>query len=457
MHRNDHDAVTLQPITIYYGALLLIISILAMPLLDVYEKDIFIGVQFTVIAMITIMALVKENEMHSFSLTLCFFFFCYLFYYCAGIYQFTNDTFRWYLSPSMDDVIQGNFVVITGIISFIVGHFYHFRINRKDTLSQKAKFHINRLGLLLLIFILFLYICYMFSFLSVVDLFKRATFSASDADNQAIGLLITSFRNGIALICCMTFIYLYKTKKTTLYLIGMVASLVFALLAIPPTGVARFLSGSFYGAIFLYSFPAFRRGRKFLILMFFFILIVFPLLNNFRYMDGNLLSVFDILNGLSSNFQAADFDAYTMLLYTIQYVSDFGYSYGNQLIGTLTFFIPRSIWPTKPIGTGNMIVENMLIPINGNVSEPLFAEFYINFGYLGLVLFSIMTGCIFKTLDSLYWNHSSVGQYLKMIYPFLSLITIFICRGDMMSTVSFTFGTIVTSFLAYKLIYRRIN
>ena len=104
-----------------------------------------------------------------------------------------------------------------------------------------------------------------------------------------------------------------------------------------------------------------------------------------------------------------------------------------------------------------MIVENMLIPINGNVSEPFLAEFYINFGYLGLVLFSIMTGCIFKTLDSLYWNHSSVGQYLKMIYPFLSLITIFICRGDMMSTVSFTFGTLVTAFLAYKLIYRRIN
>lgn len=457
MYGNDHNTVTIQPLTIYYGVLLFIISIFAMPLIDVFEKDIFVGIQFTVIAMITIMALVKENEMHSFSLSLCFFFFCYLFYYCAGVYQFANSTFRWYLSPTENDVIEGNFVIIIGIFSFIMGHYYQLRINRKDTLSQEVKFHINRLGLLLLLFILFSYICYLFSFLSFVDFFKRATFSASDAENQAIGLLIASFRNGIALICCMTFITLYKTKRTALYFTGMIASLVFALFAIPPTGVARFLSGSFYGAIFLYSFPSMRRGRKFLMLMFFFILIVFPLLNNFRYMNGNLLSVFDILNGLSSNFQAADFDAYTMLLYTIQYVSDFGYSYGNQLIGTFTFFIPRSIWPTKPIGTGNMIVENMLIPINGNVSEPLFAEFYINFGYLGLVLFSIMTGCIFKTLDSLYWNHSSVGQYLKMIYPFLSLITIFICRGDMMSTVSFTFGTIVTSFLAYKLIYRRIN
>lgn len=163
MYGNDHNTVTIQPLTIYYGVLLFIISIFAMPLIDVFEKDIFVGVQFTVIAMITIMALVKENEMHSFSLTLCFFFFCYLFYYCAGVYQFTNSTFRWYLSPTENDVIEGNFVIIIGIFSFIMGHYYQLRINRKDTLSQEVKFHINRLGLLLLLFILFfIYLLFVF-------------------------------------------------------------------------------------------------------------------------------------------------------------------------------------------------------------------------------------------------------------------------------------------------------
>lgn len=450
------NKVIIQPSTVWYSILLFLVSAFAMPLIDVFEKDWFIGIQFVIIAIISIVALIKENEKHSFSLTLCFYFFCYLFYYCAGTYQFANDTFRWYLFPSHDEVIQGNFIIIIGLISFIIGHFYQFKSQQTAEIPFSANFRINHLGLGFLLLILFMYTCYLFSFHSLSDFFMRATFSAADSDNQISGLLVGSFRNGIVLMCCMTFISIYKRKRTTSSLIGMIGSLLLALFTIPPTGVARFLSGAFYGAIVLYAFPTFSKGRKFLTLMFFFLLIIFPLLNNFRFTDGNILSVFDVVNGLSNNFQAADFDAYTMLLYTVQYVSDYGYTYGNQMLGTLGFFIPRSIWGSKPIGTGNMIVDSMLIPVPGNLSEPIFAEFYINFSYIGLIIFSVILGCILKTVDHMYWHQKQSKIYLQMIYPFLSLITIFICRGDLMSTFSFCLGTICTSFFAYKLIYRKV-
>lgn len=143
-------------------------------------------------------------------------------------------------------------------------------------------------------------------------------------------------------------------------------------------------------------------------------------------------------------------------MYTVEYVSDFGYAFGHQLAGTFGFFIPRVLWETKPVGTGNLIINSLFVPVNGNVSAPIFAEFYINFSYFGVILFSALVGCLCHTLDLLYWKNPNKNGYFTLIYPFLSLIIIFICRGDLMSTSSFCFGIIVTAFLAYKVVYKRI-
>ena len=237
----------------------------------------------------------------------------------------------------------------------------------------------------------------------------------------------------------------------------MLYSLILALFIIPPTGVARFLSGAFYGALLLYSFPVLRQGKIFLLLMFSFILIIFPLLNNFRYLNGNALEIFDVLDGLSNNFQAADFDAYTMLIYTIKYTSNFGYSFGRQLLGTLLFFIPRAVWPSKPIGSGSMIVDTLFIPINGNVSCPFIAEYFINFGILGVVIISLLLGCLLNTMDKVYWAKKKYNGFLQLFYPFLSLITIFCCRGDMMSSTSFLIGTFISAYIEYKMIVKRVD
>lgn len=431
---------------------LLLFSFLIMPIDLVFQKDGFIGLQFVFIAILSVVALLKENEVRPFSISMSFFFFCYLFFYCAGVYQVANETYRWYLHPTSNEVMQANFIVILGLISFSVGHFFHFKTRNSDFIQEKYK--IRKWGLCFLLLLLLGYLGYLFTFMSISSFFLRATFYSNNSGNQAIGLLIASFRNGVALVCSLSFIQLYKEKRSKLRLIGMITSLVVSLFVIPPTAVARFLAGSFYGAIVLYSFPVFKKGRSFLFLMFFFILMVFPFLNNFRFQNGNIISIFDIVSGLSRNFQAADFDAYTMVIYTVQYVSDFGYSLGHQLSGAIGFFIPRAIWETKPIGTGNLIIDSLLVPVNGNVSAPLFAEFYINFSYFGVVFFSIIIGCLFHTLDLLYWKNSNRTGYYGIIYPFLSLIIIFICRGDLMSTGAFCFGLIITAFLAFKLVYK---
>lgn len=432
-----------------------IFSFLLLPLYQAFLKDSLVGIQFLLIGFISISALFLENEKRSFSLSMSVYFFCYLFFYCAALFQFSYDTFRWFLYPTVEEVIVANNLILVGLVSFIFGHKFYLKTNHSKNIKEKNK--IRRWVIYISLLFLTSYFVYLLTIMPISDFFSRATFQSNDFDNQSTGLVISSIRNGIALICSLILIKCYQEKHNLFNFLLMLYSLILALFIIPPTGVARFLSGAFYGALLLYSFPVLRQGKIFLLLMFSFILIIFPLLNNFRYLNGNALEIFDVLDGLSNNFQAADFDAYTMLIYTIKYTSNFGYSFGRQLLGTLLFFIPRAAWPSKPIGSGSMIVDTLFIPINGNVSCPFIAEYFINFGILGVVIISLLLGCLLNTIDKVYWEKKKYNGFLQLFYPFLSLITIFCCRGDMMSSTSFLIGTFISAYIEYRMIVKRVD
>jgi len=90
------------------------------------------------------------------------------------------------------------------------------------------------------------------------------------------------------------------------------------------------------------------------------------------------------------------YDAWSELLATVKYVQVYGLTYGKQLLGVLFFFVPRSIWPDKPVGSGHLVAQNLLMTQYDmwftNLSNPLPSEGYINFGIIGVALFAIILG-----------------------------------------------------------------
>ena len=44
----------------------------------------------------------------------------------------------------------------------------------------------------------------------------------------------------------------------------------------------------------------------------------------------------------------------------INYVSDYGITYGNQLFGSLFFFVPREYWYDKPLNSGKLIGQYLI-------------------------------------------------------------------------------------------------
>lgn len=174
--------------------------------------------------------------------------------------------------------------------------------------------------------------------------------------------------------------------------------------------------------------------------------VIFPFLNIFRRWSGHIdfkwsMDFLDNINfDASQIFMAVMHDGWITL--------------GRQLFGALFFFIPRSLWIGKPVGSGHAFTT-----LHGasftNVSMPFFAEGYVNFGYFGVFLFTIGIAWLCAKLDAFYWyrwknlSDDTGGFYLI----FLGAI-IFVLRGDLLSSLAYTIGTMTCYFFILKIGYR---
>ncbi len=187
-----------------------------------------------------------------------------------------------------------------------------------------------------------------------------------------------------------------------------------------------------------------RSGWPFVISLVGGLLLLFPFLSTLRTSTslGEAATYAGGFELLGSSLATGDFDAYSMVGYTARYVeAGPGIAFGRQLLGVLLFFVPRSLWPDKPIGSGATVaMEEGLI--FDNVSSSPIAEGLINFGWAGVVLFAVFLCIAFALLDSAFWSTKGEGEgtLLCLIYPFYVGFAFFLMRGDLLSATAFIVG-----------------
>ena len=147
-------------------------------------------------------------------------------------------------------------------------------------------------------------------------------------------------------------------------------------------------------------------------------------------------ALIEVFGNLPRGFCAVDYDAYSMVARTLQYVGSFGATGGYQLLGALLFFVPRSVWPSKPEGSGNFVGAAQGQTVL-NISSPLPAEGIVNFGILGLILFAVVTALICRGVDRWFLESNSAA---RLFYPFACLLLFFMMRGDLLSSFAYTVG-----------------
>lgn len=199
-----------------------------------------------------------------------------------------------------------------------------------------------------------------------------------------------------------------------------------------PIGSARFIIGTVWLAVAIAAglFSTIRRYRWGVLLATIGLILVFPILDSFRYVVGEVESV----NGFQS-LAEADYDAYGQLLNTLEYTTVVGFSWGTQLLGVLLFWVPRSFWPSKPVDTGILLADFKGYSFS-NLSAPVPAELYVNFGFVGVILFSFAIGYAFRRLDqSAEVSYRSTGSP-TLLSAVLAIYMVFLFRGSLLQATS---------------------
>ena len=260
-------------------------------------------------------------------------------------------------------------------------------------------------------------------------------------DSKSANLIYGSVIRFIPLSSAIVLLFMVRGSrllKALLLVVGLICAF--------PTALARLQVPTYYFPILLYLFPSMIRGNRLVIVLLMGFIFVFPFLENFRNYSGDkefILSI-DYQFLLSGHMDA--FQNFARMV-SIDFVT-----YGAQLLGVLLFFVPRSIWPDKPVGTGYQMAENIGYSFN-NVSATWYAEGWANFGLMGAMMFAVSIGYLMAKLDKMFWIRRN--RFFSVIYLYLLGYMFFIMRGDLLSAFSYLVGTMVALAIPFWIVYTK--
>lgn len=163
-------------------------------------------------------------------------------------------------------------------------------------------------------------------------------------------------------------------------------------------------------------------------------LVVFPFADRFRYDDANYRPV-QTTSPLEP-LALKDYDQTGMFANTITYVrSGRGHTYGGQLAGSVLFAVPRSVWPGKPMDTG-VVVGQWMGATNTNLSSPVWAELWIDFGPVGMTAGFGVLGYAAARVDRRYARRAvrraPPGSLIALVVPLVAGYSFILLRGPLL-------------------------
>ncbi len=402
--------------------------------------------------------MIKSLKKRAFSLDLIHWFFMFSFMFFAPMVQYLNAAWCWETSFSDGRILITNLLLDLWVFVYVWAQRTNILRIKKEriTLANNAKdaftgIKINRWFLLAGVLISDLIAVYLFAKYRTA-LFSRATNTAFEFNNVTLTLIVSSvvpaFVTGMTALAFCNVIPHGKPVDWLLLCMQGVALLIVCF----PFGMARYKMAVIYVGLMLIILPLLRKGPWFLLMMLLGLVVIFPVINAFRNMSFDEVNVAEtfvaVITSLMEDFLIGDYDAYTMFMLIQEYVAEKGLSYGMQLVGVLFFFIPRSIWPTKPVGSGQTAAEFFNWSFT-NLSCPLPAEGFVNFGIIGVILFAFTLSKMVKILDDTFWERNNLG--VRVIYPFIVPFLFFMMRGDLLSSFAYLIGFAFTVLVVYTL------
>lgn len=211
-----------------------------------------------------------------------------------------------------------------------------------------------------------------------------------------------------------------------------------------PLSNSRFISIAAFGSLAIALLrPRSRRVAAFgAALALFGTLLIYPLANFFR--GGSFET--NLRTGLES-FARSDFDGFQQVINSIRYVADVGHSFGNYTLSAVGFFVPRSLWEGKSRPASIDVAEHAGYWFT-NLSLPIHAELYIEFGWVGVIIGMFALGLLAGRVDKAWLINP--GSKLTIFAPYLAVAMLGIVRGPLGSLTPIYLTTIALIYFVVR-------
>lgn len=379
--------------------------------------------------------------------------FIYIFFGIAPLYQFSTGISIWRGEPIRSiDYFYGTSIIFGAILVYDWAYnwVYNYPHSSKHyNFSPKIKLNspeFNKASALIICLISFVITLYAFKSYPILLFFREYTYDTkvtfNTFDSTSLNLIYTIIIRPIPVIVLMY--YNLTCKKRNLFSLTL---LLITIITNFPLSLPRFyVAGLYLPLLFTYYKSLIRRPLLIKVLFIVGILYIFPFLNQGR--TASSMSEIEISFIPDYNmFLTGHFDTFQNGLRVMR--ADF-VTHGRQLLGVILFWFPRSIWPEKPIGSGGEIADEFGLTFD-HIALNYWAEGWINFGFLGTILFSILLGIINAKLDSKFNNTQITTNYRVGYYIYLGML-FFILRGDLISCIAYMTGFAIINYISSKLI-----
>jgi hypothetical protein len=137
----------------------------------------------------------------------------------------------------------------------------------------------------------------------------------------------------------------------------------------------------------------------------------------------------------------------------VEIVKVHGMQWGHQLLGSLLFFVPSSVWSGKPLATGIFLADYLIAKYSmwfTNLSAPLVAEGYLDFGPGGVLAYAAATAWFVVLVNRIAERGARWIALPMAIY--MSVFLMIVLRGSLMIAMGFAAAAVLSFLFAYALL-----
>lgn len=151
-------------------------------------------------------------------------------------------------------------------------------------------------------------------------------------------------------------------------------------------------------------------------------IVAFPYAAVFRF-DQRALTFAPLSEQLATS---PDYGMFQQQLNGLIYTRDNGHTLGRQLEGAVFSPVPRVLWPTKPLDTGNVVARTDLI----NASSDFWTEANVDFGLAGVVVWFVAYGYVSRVFEGAYRDRDQRrATVIGAAVPLFAAFQIYLVRG----------------------------